>query len=149
MTRSEEDQLERIRRREEAERVRERELVLSGKLKPDQEYIKNDKFSHLRKQIEEIDNHHRKKSVKEKRKTSTTKVRWQYMIHKLHLRPDLQPEPSKPEPNQDKAETEETVPTQPRVKRDNPVFDAFDNANDVDDLYRIAESLLNSTFGVN
>ena len=37
MSRSEEIQLDRIRRREEEERAKERELMLTGKLKPDQE----------------------------------------------------------------------------------------------------------------
>ena len=148
MTKSEEAQLERIRRREEAQQVRERELILSGKLEPDREYLKNDKFSRLHKQMDEIKTFHKKKSVNVKRKAST-KVRWQYVVHKLHINTETngEEETNSPEPETavECSKPEPEIP-KPIPRRTNPIYSAFDNAYDVDDLYRIADSLVNSTF---
>ena len=75
---------------------------------------------------------------------AATKVRWQYMVHKLHITLDTQTED----------ENDVTATVLPddleqyvvKVRQDNPIYDAFENASDVDDLYRIAESLVDSAF---
>ena len=133
-----------MRKREEAEKARERELILSGKLTPDQGSFKDDKFFQLHKQMENINKQQGKKSVSAQRKPST-KARWQCMVHKMHITTDTQ---------SDKGEEDITATTLPddleqyvvKVRQDNPIYDAFENASDVDDLYRIAESLVNSAF---
>ena len=150
MTKSEESQMERIRKREEAQQVRERELILSGKLKPDNDYLKNDKFSQLHKQMEDIKTFHKKKSVNVKRKPST-KVRWQYVVHKLHINTDTNGDGktnhSEPETAVEGLKLEpKKENVKPVTKRANPIYSAFENVYDVDDLYRIADSLVNSTF---
>ena len=137
------NQLERMKKREEEEKERERKLILSGKLSPDHGSFKEDKFVKLQKQMETMSRQRGKKSTSVPRKAST-KVRWQYMVHKLHITPDTQTED----------ENDVTATVLPddleqyvvKVRQDNPIYDAFENASDVDDLYRIAESLVDSAF---
>ena len=135
--------MERRKKREEEEKERERKLILSGKLSPDHGSFKEDKFVKLQKQMETMSRQRGKKSTSVLRKAAT-KVRWQYMVHKLHITLDTQTED----------ENDVTATVLPddleqyvvKVRQDNPIYDAFENASDVDDLYRIAESLVDSAF---
>ena len=127
-------------------------------LEKKQEFLKNNKFFQLHKKIEEINSAQTRKTSKVKRKSST-KVRWQYMVHKLHITPVAAASKEQESPRHSLVAKEgeaaqELLPEGSRgaaaaaasVKRSNPVYHAFDDANDVDDLYRIADSLLNSAF---
>ena len=135
---------QRIKKREEEERARERELILAGKLKNTEESMRDDRLLQLHQQIEDITNQHKKKGWVVKRKTST-KVRWRYMVHKLHINTKSVEESKKEETTESLAELADDLEQYViRVKQDNPIYDAFENANDVDDLYRIAESVVNS-----
>ena len=170
-------QLERIRKREEAERVRDRELMLTGKLKPDPQLLKNDRLFQLQEQIELINKQQRTPRTRQTGKSSNrNKVRWQYMLHRLNIKSDNtspiddntdteatgEPTPFSSSTSADEAKIDtekhdssdesdnstlcDSVRQEVRVTRQNPIYNAFDKATDVDDLYRIADSLLNSAF---
>jgi hypothetical protein len=111
-----------------------------------------------------------------KRKSSSTKVQWQYLVHRLHIVPDpdvsnvptadtsaaglSKPEPE-PEPEAeplqangdlnhevqgDRNEDLRRKKSKESVVHSNPIYEAFENVEDVDDLYRLADTLIYSAY---
>ena len=106
-----------------------------------------------------------------KRKTSSsptkTKVQWQYLVHKLHIAPEPatvvagdalaadQTGGSQAEKmtngtdlhngDEDGGDDESRL-KRSRVQHSNPIYQAFEDVEDVDDLYRLADTLINSAY---
>jgi hypothetical protein len=76
-------------------RRKDRELVMEGKLAPSEDFYKADKFHALHKRMDDI----RKRADRKfsstasasslKRKSSSTKVQWQYLVICLHILTEL------------------------------------------------------------
>lgn len=158
--------------------------MLEGKLAPSEDFYKADKFQTLHQRIQDInDRASRKRSTgaasaaSRKRKSSSSKVQWQYLVHKLHLAPDHATVVTNPvaavalnsdhtvgashatemltngDLNRDEhMDDEDKVTTTARgsaIQHSNPIYRAFENVEDVDDLYRLAETLINSAYSDN
>jgi hypothetical protein len=159
-------------------RRKDRELVMEGKLAPSEDFYKADKFHALHKRMDDI----RKRADRKfsstasasslKRKSSSTKVQWQYLVHRLHIVPDPDVSnvptadsstagPSEPEPEaeplQANGDLNHEVPgdrsddlrrkkSKESVVHSNPIYEAFENVEDVDDLYRLADTLIYSAY---
>jgi hypothetical protein len=160
-------------------RRKDRELVMEGKLAPSEDFYKADKFHALHKRMDDI----RKRADRKfsstasasslKRKSSSTKVQWQYLVHRLHIVPDpdvsnvptadsstagpSEPEPEAEEPLQvngdlshevqsDRTEDLRRKKSKESVVHSNPIYEAFENVEDVDDLYRLADTLIYSAY---
>ena len=153
----------RIRKREEEEAKRERELILTGKLKPSQSYIKTDKVIQIQEKMQNIELKSRKPYVT-KVKKPPVQMKWQYAVHKLHISPPVTLpmftgealdangteggiKDNNAELSDEKKEKVRTLSdTALKIRiENNPVLKSFENAKDVDDLYRIAELWSNSS----
>jgi predicted nucleotidyltransferase len=159
---------------------KDRELVMEGKLAPSEDFYKADKFHALHKRMDDI----RKRADRKfsstasasslKRKSSSTKVQWQYLVHRLHIVPDpdvsnvptadtstagpSEPEPEAKEPLQANGDLNHEVQgdrsedlrrkkkSKESVVHSNPIYEAFENVEDVDDLYRLADTLIYSAY---
>jgi hypothetical protein len=161
-------------------RRKDRELVMEGKLAPSEDFYKADKFHALHKRMDDI----RKRADRKfsstasasslKRKSSSTKVHWQYLVHRLHIVPDPDVSniptadsstagPSEPVPQLeaeplhangdlshevqgDRSEDLGRKKSRESVVHSNPIYEAFENVEDVDDLYRLADTLIYSAY---
>jgi hypothetical protein len=152
---------------------------MEGKLAPSEDFYKADKFHALHKRMDDI----RKRADRKfsstasasslKRKSSSTKVQWQYLVHRLHIVPDpdvsnvptadsskagpSEPEPEAEEPLQANGDLNHEVQSErsedlrrkksrESVVHSNPIYEAFENVEDVDDLYRLADTLIYSAY---
>ena len=162
-------QKQRIKKRELEELNRERELILTGKLKPSESYIKTDKVLQIQEKMQNIEIKSRKISVI-KVKKPPTRIKWQYAVHRLHLSPPITVPMFNDEAFESNSEAldiieEKTLETnvnkrderEDQVKvlsedalqfriENNPVLKSFEHAKDVDDLYRIAELWVNPSY---
>ena len=145
-------QEERMRRREEEERVRERELFLSGRARPSQEEVKRDRVLQIQAQLSKIEERSRRKTSSGERRASkvSTKSRWQEVVLKLHVTPRVDRQTTSDKEQEivlvDKELEQESGPSERAFQEklaSNPVFQSFERARDVEDLYRIAEFWVN------
>ena len=150
----------RIRKREEAEAKRERELILAGKLKHSQSYIKCDKVIEMHEKMQNLELKSRKVSML-KVKKPPVRMKWQNVVQRLHISPPVN-KPKIAAEYGDEGGEDDTNEAQSNHKQDlnsilsdtalkirienNPVFKSFENARDVDDLYRIAELWVNPCY---
>ena len=150
----------RIRKREEAEAKRERELILAGKLKHSQSYIKCDKVIEMHEKMQNLELKSRKVSML-KVKKPPVRMKWQNVVQRLHISPPVN-KPKIAAEDGDEGGEDDTNEAQSNHKQDldsilsdtalkirienNPVFKSFENATDVDDLYRIAELWVNPCY---
>ena len=153
----------RIRKREEEEARREREDVLAGKLKPSETYIKTDKVIQIQQKMRNIELKSREISVA-KIKKPPVKMKWQYAVHKLHISPPVNKPMFTTVDKDDIKQGGRTNDTNIGISEEkqeqalngdaalkirlenNPVFKSFENVNNVDDLYRIAEIWVNPSY---
>jgi hypothetical protein len=153
----------RIIKREEEEARREREQVLTGKLKPSETYIKTDKVIQIQQKMRNIELKSREISVA-KIKKPPVKMKWQYAVHKLHISPpvnkpmfttvdkdDIKQGGMSNDTNigisEEKQEQALNGDNALKIRlENNPVFKSFENVNNVDDLYRIAEIWVNPCY---
>jgi hypothetical protein len=152
---------------------------MEGKLAPSEDFYKADKFHALHKRMDDI----RKRADRKfsstasasslKRKSSSTKVQWQYLVHRLHIVPDPDVSnvpiaegstagPSEPEPEAEPLQANGDLnhevqgdrsedlrrkkKSKESVVHSNPIYEAFENVEDVDDLYRLADTLIYSAY---
>ena len=153
----------RIIKREEEEARREREQVLTGKLKPSETYIKTDKVIQIQQKMRNIELKSREISVA-KIKKPPVKMKWQYAVHKLHISPPVNKPMFTTVDKDDIKQGGRTSDTNIGISEEkqeqalngdaalkirlenNPVFKSFENVNNVDDLYRIAEIWVNPSY---
>ena len=150
--------MRRISKREEEEARREREHVLTGKLKPSETYIKTDKVIQIQQKMQNIELKSKKISVT-KIKVPPVKMKWQYAVHKMHISPPVN-KPMFTPLNKDVVEVDTNTEISEEKQEqaligdnaltirleNNPVFKSFENVNNVDDLYRIAEIWVNPCY---
>jgi len=194
---SEQEQMKRIKKRQQLEWEKERLLMLEGKIQITKEHLNDPilKFHHDFKKVEvkaKKSQERKLSQIKAKRKisqnSSRIKVKWSNAMDKLKVKnfmdlnnvnkidgstsgsvnpnPDSDPN-SEPETETvvanlvydesqdqltssllDSETTEQPTDvnfTRKKIKHPNPVFQAFDDAKNVDDLYRIAEIWVNPT----
>ena len=143
----------RIKKREDEEAKRERELILKGKLRPSQSYIKIDKVLEIHEKMQNLELKSRKVSVM-KVKKPPVRMKWQTVVQRLHISGPVN-KPKIAAEDGDEGGEDDTNEAQSHHKQDldsissdtalktrianNPVYKSFENARDVDDLYRIAE----------
>ena len=137
----------RIKKREEEETRKERELVLSGKIKPSESLVdKNDRIFQIFEKIQNMEKKSRKVSLNSYTKP-TLRSKWRSAFHKVNVANSVSL-PMFPNTNVETAEEEEENYTHAVVTKStlrNPVLQSFDQAKDVDDLYRIADYWLSPT----
>ena len=156
----------RIIKREEEEARREREDVLAGKLKPSETYIKTDKVIQIQQKMRNIELKSREISVA-KIKKPPVKMKWQYAVHKLHISPPVNKPMFTTVDKDDIKQGGRTSDTNIGISEEkqeqalngdnalkirlenNPLFKSFENVDNVDDLYRIAEIWVNPSYNEN
>ena len=148
--------MRRISKREEEEARREREHVLTGKLKPSETYIKTDKVIQIQQKMQNIELKSKKISVT-KMKVPPVKMKWQYAVHKMHISP-LVNKPMFTPLNKDVVEVDNNTEISEEKQawngdnalkirlENNPVFKSFENVDNVNELYRIAEIWVNPCY---
>lgn len=136
----------RIKKREEEETRKERELVLSGKIKPSESLVdKSDKIFQIFEKVQNMEKKSRKVSLNSYTKP-TLRSKWRSAFHKVNVANSV----SLPMFPNTKAETAEEEEENSNTKAAittlrNPVLQSFDQAKNVDDLYRIADYWLSPT----
>ena len=151
--------MRRISKREEEEARREREHVLTGKLKPSETYIKTDKVIQIQQKMQNIELKSKKISVT-KIKVPPVKMKWQYAVHKMHISPPVN-KPMFTPLNKDVVEVDNNTEISEEKQawngdnalkirlENNPVFKSFENVDNVNELYRIAEIWVNPSYNEN
>lgn len=153
------EQLKRIRERERVERERERLLVLEGKIELRPEHLQDPvlKLHYDIKQLDKQAKAHQARVLRRKKRKAKHKaiqMKWTSAKDKLKLKnfnfdnsgPDTVVANLVYDESSDQLSSELVSDSKDATKttvHPNPVFQAFDGASDVDDLYRIAEIYVN------
>ena len=151
----------RIKKREEEEAKKERELILRGKLKPTPAQLRSDKILQIYERVRTIEQKAKDLTENKHKKTIKTAPKWKSAVSKMKLPkapfksvPMFTEEFGKLVKEQKDDTSEQLHDMIVEAINDNPIHKSFAAAKSVDDLYELAEywlspSVLNDQPSIN